>query len=94
VVVKSWGYHFFLDYTTYCGHLAMASKIPAVPNYVYIVIRLKISEEPNDLIGSGLFNHYGETNYVFLIGGLVQTGENLIACAIRHCRHPVNFRFT
>jgi hypothetical protein len=73
----------------------MASTVPPVHNYVYMVIKLKISEESNGLDSSSLLCHYGETNYVFLIGGLVQEGATFMASSdIRHCRHILNFRFT
>jgi hypothetical protein len=52
-------------------------------NHVYVIIRLKMSESINGLAGS-LFCHYGETDDVFLIGGLVEPDETLIASAIRH----------
>ena len=70
----------------------MASSVPLVPNYVYVVIRLKMAESVNSLVGTTLLCHYGETNDVFPIGGLVQPGETLTVAAIRHCRHMVNFR--
>jgi hypothetical protein len=63
-----------------------------IPNYFYVVIRLKMAESVNSLIGTTLICHYGETNDVFPIGGLVQPGETLKAAAIRYCRHLVNFR--
>ena len=70
----------------------MASSVPMVPNYVYVVIRLKMTEIVNSLVGSTLYCHYGETNDIYPIGGLVQQGETLAVAAIRHCRHLVNFR--
>ena len=39
-------------------------------NHVYVIIRLKMSENINGLAVS-MFCHYGETDDVFLIGGLV-----------------------
>jgi hypothetical protein len=42
-----------------------------------------MSERINGLAGS-LFCHYGETDDVFLIGGLVESDETLMASAIRH----------
>jgi hypothetical protein len=70
----------------------MGSSVLLVPNYVYIVIRLKMAVSVNSLVGETLLCHYEETNDVFPIGGLVQPGETLRAVAIRHCRHVVNFR--
>jgi hypothetical protein len=63
-----------------------------VTNYVYVVIRLKMAESVNSLVGTTFLCDYAKTNDAFPIGGLVQPGENLIAAAIRHCRHLVNFR--
>jgi hypothetical protein len=60
-------------------------------NHVYILIRLKITENTSGLSGC-LFCHYGETDDVFLIGGAVEPNETLMAVAIRHCRRLVNFR--
>ena len=70
----------------------MASSVPLVPNYVYVVIRPKMAENTNSLVGSTLLCHYDETHDVFPIGGLVQPGETLTSATIRHCRHLVNFR--
>ena len=72
--------------------LAMASTVPLVPNYVYVVIRPKMAENINSLVGSTLLCHYGETHDVFPIGGLVQPGETLTVATIRHCRHLISFR--
>jgi hypothetical protein len=70
----------------------MASSEPVVPNYVYVVIRLKMAERINSRVSSTLLCYYGEKNDVFPIGGLVQPGETLTTAAIRHCRDLVNFR--
>ena len=69
----------------------MASPVPPVPNYAYVVIRLKMAENINGLVGSTLLWHYGETHDVFPIGGLVQPGETLTAATIRHCRHMITY---
>ena len=61
-------------------------------NHVYGVIRLKMSENINGLVGS-MFYHYGETDDVFFIGGSVEPNETLMASVIRHCRRLVEFRF-
>ena len=60
-------------------------------NHVYVIIRLKMSENINGLAGS-LFCHYGETDGAFLIGGWVEPNETLMASVIRHCRRLVDFR--
>ena len=39
--------------------------------HVYVIIRLKISENINGLAGS-LFYHYSESDDAFLIGGVVE----------------------
>jgi hypothetical protein len=70
----------------------MTSSVTPIPNHVYVVIRLKMVESVNSLVGTTLLCHYGETNDVFLVGGLVQPGKTLMARAIRHCRRLVNFR--
>ena len=70
----------------------MASSVPLVPNYGYEVIRPKIAESINSLVGSTLLCHYGEMHDIFPISGLVQPGETLTNASIRHCRHLANFR--
>ena len=45
----------------------------------------------NGLFGC-LFCHYGEFDDAFLIGGAVEPNETLMAAAICHCRHLVDFR--
>ena len=59
-------------------------------NHVYVIIRLTMSENINGLAGNMLC-HYNETDDVFLIGGLVEPNETLIASDIRHCRRLVDF---
>ncbi len=49
-----------------------------------------MSENVNGISGS-LFCHYGEIDDAFLIGGLVEPSETLMASAIRHGRRSVNF---
>ena len=53
----------------------MAFSLPMGPNYVYVVIRLKMEEIINSLVDTALLCHYEETNDFFPIGGLVQLGE-------------------
>ena len=60
-------------------------------NHVYVIIRLKMSDNVNGLACS-LFCHYGETDDAFLIGGLVEPNETLMTSAIRHYRRLVDFR--
>ena len=60
------------------------------PNYVYVIIGLKMSKSINGIVGS-LFYDYGETDDAFLIGGLVEPNETLMAGTIRHCRRLVDF---
>jgi len=50
-----------------------------------------MSKNINGLAGS-IFCHYGKTDDVFLIGGLVEPNASLIESAIRHCRRLVDFR--
>jgi len=49
-----------------------------------------MTESINGIAGS-LLCHYGETDDVFLIGGLVEPNETWMASAIRHCRRLVDF---
>ncbi len=70
----------------------MSSSVPPVPNYVYVMIRFNMAESVNSLVGKTLLYYYMETNDVFPIVGLVQSDETLMAEAIRHCGHLVNFR--
>jgi hypothetical protein len=72
----------------------MASTIPPIPSYACIAIRQKMAGNVNIIAASGLCCHHGDTDDVFLVGGLIQTGETLMASAIRHCRHIINFRFS
>ena len=51
-----------------------------------------MAESVNILVDTTLLCHYGETNGIFPIGGLVQPNENWITAATRHCGHLVNFR--
>ncbi len=64
----------------------MATTLPSMPNYVCVIIRLKMSHNINALSG-GLLCHHGITDDVYPIGGLVEPDETLMASAIRHCRH-------
>jgi len=68
-----------------------SSVIPQVPKYDYVVIRLKMAESVKSLVGTALLCHYGETNDVFSIGGLVQPEETSPSATIRHGRHIVIF---
>ena len=58
--------------------------------YVYVIIRLKLSESINGIAGS-LFCHYGETDDAFLIGGLIDHDESLTTGVVRHCKRLVGF---
>ena len=69
----------------------MDFSTPPIPKHVYLLIRFKMSDKMNSIVQGTLLCHYGGTNYVFLVGGLVQPSETLVAGAIRHCRHLVNF---
>jgi len=59
-------------------------------NYVYVIIRLKMSESFNGIAGS-LFCHYSETDDLFLIGGLVESNKTSMASDILHYRRLVDF---
>jgi hypothetical protein len=72
----------------------MDFSVPPIPNNVCVPIRLKMPDKINGVAHVTLDCHYGETNDAFLVGGLVQLSETLMAGAIRHCRHLVSFRLT
>jgi hypothetical protein len=59
----------------------MAFPVPLVPNYVYVVIPLKMAEIDNCLVSTTLLCYVDETNDVFLIGGLFQSDETLTPAA-------------
>ena len=68
----------------------MATTTSSTPNYVYVIIRLKMSHSTNAFSG-GLLCHHGVSDDVYPIGGLVEPDETLMASAIRHCRHLANY---
>jgi hypothetical protein len=70
----------------------MSSTVPSIRDYVYIICRLKFTEDIKSLAPSSLFCHYGETNDVFPIGGLVDIDETPIAAILRHLRELACFR--
>ena len=62
-----------------------------VRDYAYIICRLKFDKESN-YHPSSLFCHYGDTNDVFPIGGLVDIDETPIAAILRYLRELTSFR--
>jgi hypothetical protein len=60
----------------------MASMVPPLPDYGYNVVRLKMAGTINSIVSNSLCCHYGEIGDVFLIGGVVQPFETLMASAI------------
>ena len=60
-----------------CKRRGISSSVPPVPNYVYVVIQLKMAGSVNSFVGTSLLYQYGETNDFFLVGGLVHPGETL-----------------
>jgi len=70
----------------------MASAVPSAIEYVYIIVRLKFTEDITSLAPSSLFCHYCDSNDVFSIGGLVGIGETPIAALLRHLRELAGFR--
>ncbi len=72
--------------------LAMESTAPPIPNYAYVLISLKMSYKIYGIVRGTLLCHYWDINDVVLVGDLVQPGETIMACAIIHRRHLVNFR--
>ena len=69
----------------------MASAVPLVLEYAYVLFRLKMVMQLNSLTSSTILCRYGDTNDVFPIGGLVNIGEAPIAADSRHYRHLINF---
>ncbi len=61
-----------------------------MPNYVFVIIRLKMLESTSALFGR-LLCHHGISDDVYPIGDLVEPDETLMATASRHCRHLVNY---
>ncbi len=70
----------------------MASLVPPLLHHVYVIMRLNMTNNVNSIVVS-LFCHYGDIDYVFLVGGLVRPDETVMASAICHYRHLVNLRF-
>jgi hypothetical protein len=69
----------------------MASRVPFIRGYAYILIRVQFTKgklTPTSL----LFCHYGETNYVYHIRGLVRLDETPIAAILRFLRQLAGFR--
>ena len=64
-LVISWAFSCYFDTII----SSMASKVPLVPEYVYVVLRVTMSEEDISLISAMVVCHYEDTNNVFLIGG-------------------------
>ena len=69
----------------------MASTVPLVREYVFVIPRLKLGIVQNSLTSIAIFCRYGSTKDVFPIGGLVDIGETAIATGSRYCRQLVNF---
>jgi hypothetical protein len=69
-----------------------ASTVPSVRDYVYIVCRLKFTADIKSLAPSSMFCHYGHTNDVFPIGGLVDIGETPIVAILRYLHELAGFR--
>ncbi len=72
--------------------MVSSSTVPPFREYVYIVCRLKSTNDINFLTPSSLFCHYGETNDIFPVGGLVDIDETPIAAILRYLRELIGFR--
>ncbi len=70
-------------------HAALDSTV--VRDYAYIICRLKFDKDSN-FQPSSLFCHYGVTNDIFPIGGLVDIGETPIAAILRYLLELAGFR--
>jgi hypothetical protein len=68
----------------------MAFSVPPMPNYVYVIIRVRVSQSDNYILGGPLC-HHGVSEDFFPIDGLVEPNETLMGSAIRRCRHLVNY---
>ncbi len=69
----------------------MASTIPLVREYAFVVLRWKMGMGQNSLNPSAIFCRYGSTKNVFPIGGVVGIGETAIAAASKYRRQLINF---
>jgi len=54
---------------------SMASNVPLVLEYAYVLIRLKMDMQQNSSTSSAILCRYGDKKDVFSIGGLVDIGE-------------------
>ena len=69
-----------------------ASTFISVREYVYILRKLTFIAYIKSLAPSSLFCHYGDTNDVFPIGGLIDIDETPIATILRYLRELAGFR--
>jgi hypothetical protein len=69
----------------------MASAVPLVREYAYVVLRLKMSNSEDSLTSSIIRCHYGNANDVFPVGGLVDIDETPIEAGILYCGELINF---
>jgi len=65
--------------------ISMTSTNPLVPEYIYVVIRIKLDVTYSKVSHDVMVCHYGDTNDVFLIGGLVLQNETLVALLYGTC---------
>ena len=69
----------------------MASTVPLVLEYAYILFRFKINMQQNSSTSSATLCRYGDTKDVFPIGGLADFGGTLIAAGSSYYRRLDNF---
>jgi uncharacterized membrane protein len=69
----------------------MASTVPLVREYTFIVRRFKMGIKQNLVTCYVIICRYGNTNDVFPIGGLVYIGEMPIAAGSHYCCQLINF---
>ena len=72
----------------------MASTVPLVREYAFVILRLKTGTVQSSLTSSAIFCRYGSTKDVFPIGGLVDIGESAIVAGSRYRRQLINFVLT
>jgi len=68
----------------------MASRVPYVRECAYMLIRIYFTEDK--LTPSSLLCHYGETNIVYSIGGLIRLDVTPIATILRYLRYLAGSR--
>ena len=69
----------------------MASTVPLVREYAYVVLPLKMTNSEESLTSSITLCHNGNSNDIFHVGGLVDIDETPLEASTRYCREFINF---